>query len=58
MTVNATASSAALRGIVDARYAMSLATVHDLIPFWCDGCNELEFYCDTCGENLIDLEEA
>ena len=58
MTHNAFAYCAALRDIVDARIAMSLATVHNLIPFWCDGCNELEFYCDTCGENLIDLEEA
>lgn len=54
---NAIVCFAVLKGIATARSAMSLATVHNLIPFWCDGCSELEFYCDTCGENLIDLEE-
>jgi hypothetical protein len=42
---------------VDVMSATSHATAHNLIPFWCDGCNALEFYCDTCGENLIDLED-
>ena len=58
MMNNAIVCFAVLKGIATARSAMSLATAHNLIPFWCDGCNELEFYCDTCGENLIDLEEA
>jgi sulfur relay (sulfurtransferase) complex TusBCD TusD component (DsrE family) len=57
MTRNAFATCAARRGIVDVMSATSHATAHNLIPFWCDGCNALEFYCDTCGENLIDLED-
>ena len=57
MMHNVSARSAVRRGIVVAVTATSHAIAHNLIPFWCDGCNELEFFCDTCGENLIDLED-
>jgi hypothetical protein len=55
MKHNAIVNYVALRGIAAVGIAMSLATVHNLIPFYCDGCDEIEFYCDNCGENLIDL---